>query len=38
MTSDGLPFILLRGIGEAFVAKDVPLDAVRAFLSEDLAR
>lgn len=36
MTSDGLPFILLRGIGQAFVAKDVPLDRVRAFLSDDL--
>lgn len=29
-----LTFILVRGIGEAFVAKDVDPDAVRAFLSE----
>jgi hypothetical protein len=32
MTADGLPFILARGIGDAFVAKGVPLDAVTAFL------
>jgi 3-dehydroquinate synthase len=29
-----LTFILTRGIGQAFVAEDVPADAVHAFLSE----
>ncbi|MEL6952063.1 MAG: 3-dehydroquinate synthase [Pseudomonadota bacterium] len=32
-----LRFILARGIGEAFVASDVPRDAVRAVLTEALA-
>lgn len=36
-TADGLPFILSHGIGRAFVAKSVPLTAVEAFLTEDLA-
>ncbi len=36
MTADGLPFILARGIGDAFVAKGVPLAAVTAFLEADL--
>jgi 3-dehydroquinate synthase len=36
-TSDGLPFILARGIGDSFLAKDVPLSAVRDFLHADLA-
>ncbi|WP_448579216.1 3-dehydroquinate synthase [Thermaurantiacus sp.] len=31
----GLPFILVRGIGQAFVARDVPLQAVRAFLEAE---
>jgi len=35
-TSAGLPFILARGIGEAFVAKDVALAEVQAFLASDL--
>jgi 3-dehydroquinate synthase len=30
----GLTFVLARGIGRAFVAKDVDADAVRAFLTE----
>lgn len=33
-----LTFILARGIGESFIAKDVDPAAVRAFLAEDLAR
>ena len=36
-TSDGLPFILARGLGDSFVAKDVPLRAVEAFLAADLS-
>lgn len=32
-----LTFILSRGIGKAFIARDVPADAVRAFLSDQLA-
>jgi hypothetical protein len=28
-----LPFILARGIGKAFVARDVPLAEVEAFLA-----
>jgi len=37
MTADGLPFILARGIGDAFVAKGVPMEAVTAFLADELA-
>jgi shikimate kinase / 3-dehydroquinate synthase len=33
-----LTFILARGIGESFIAKDVPEDDVRAFLLRDLQR
>ncbi|MBY0363485.1 MAG: 3-dehydroquinate synthase [Phreatobacter sp.] len=33
-----LTFILARGIGESFIAKDVDPAAVRAFLAADLAR
>ena len=36
-TSDGLPFILARGLGDSFLAKDVPLEAVEAFLAADLS-
>jgi 3-dehydroquinate synthase len=36
MDAGTLPFILLRGIGEAFVAKDVDLSDVAAFLDEQL--
>ena len=36
MTADGLPFILARGIGDAFVAKGIAMDAVTAFLADDL--
>ncbi len=32
-----MAFILSRGIGQAFVARDVPPDDVRAFLAEDIA-
>jgi 3-dehydroquinate synthase len=34
--SSGLPFILARGIGDAFVAKGVPLAEVEAFLAREL--
>jgi 3-dehydroquinate synthase len=30
-----LTFILVRGIGEAFIARDVPADAVRSFLADE---
>jgi 3-dehydroquinate synthase len=33
-----LTFILARGIGQSFIAKDVDPEAVRAFLGEELAR
>ena len=33
-----LTFILTRGIGEAFIAKDIPGDKVEAFLKEQLAK
>jgi 3-dehydroquinate synthase len=37
--ADGrLTFILMRGIGRAFVARDVEADAVRGFLDRELAR
>ena len=32
-----LTFILSRGIGEAFIARDVPAEAVRAFLTDKLS-
>ncbi|MGD9739119.1 MAG: 3-dehydroquinate synthase [Bauldia sp.] len=32
-----LTFILMRGIGQAFIARDVPTDDIRAFLVEKLA-
>jgi 3-dehydroquinate synthetase len=32
-----LTFILARGIGEAFVARDVATDDLRAFLDRELA-
>jgi 3-dehydroquinate synthase len=34
-TDRGLPFILVRGIGRAFIDHGVPLDAVRAFLAAE---
>jgi 3-dehydroquinate synthase len=37
-TADGLPFVLARGLGDAFLAKDVPLGDVEAFLADELAR
>ena len=38
MDAGTLPFVLLRGIGEAFLAKDVVLDDVAAFLDRELQR
>jgi 3-dehydroquinate synthase len=37
MSGGTLPFILARGIGQAFVARDVPLGEVEAFLGEIVA-
>ncbi len=37
MESDTLPFLLMKGIGEAYLARDVALDDVAAFLDEQLA-
>lgn len=37
LDSGTLPFILLRGIGNAFVARDVTLHDVAAFLDDELA-
>lgn len=37
MDAGTLPFVLLRGIGQAFLAKDVKLDEVAAFLDGQLA-
>lgn len=36
MDAGALPFVLLRGIGEAFLARDVELTDVAAFLDEEL--
>lgn len=36
-TSDGLPFILARGPGDSFLAKDISLKAVETFLAADLS-
>ena len=36
MDAGTLPFVLLRGIGEAFLARDVELSDVAAFLDEEL--
>ena len=38
MDAGTLPFVLLKGIGEAFLAKDVALDEVATFLDGELAR
>ena len=38
MDAGTLPFLLLRGIGAAYVAKDVDLDDVAAFLDAQLGR
>jgi 3-dehydroquinate synthetase len=32
---EGFTFVLAKGIGKAFVARDVPEEAVRATLAED---
>jgi 3-dehydroquinate synthase len=37
MDAGTLPFLLMKGIGETFVAKDVELSDVAAFLDEELA-
>jgi 3-dehydroquinate synthase len=37
MSAGTLPFILARGIGKAFVARDVPLGDVEAFLGDIVA-
>jgi 3-dehydroquinate synthase len=37
MDAGTLPFLLMRGIGETFLAKDVNLDEVATFLDEELA-
>ena len=31
-----LTFILARGVGEAFIARDVPADKVRAFFGSEI--
>jgi 3-dehydroquinate synthase len=38
MDAGTLPFVLLKGIGEAYLARDVELVDVAAFLDEELAR
>jgi len=38
MDAGTLPFLLLNAIGEAFLAKDVELADVAAFLDQELAR
>ena len=38
MDAGTLPFVLLRGIGEAFLDKTVPLNDVAAFLDGELRR
>jgi 3-dehydroquinate synthase len=38
MDAGTLPFVLMKGIGEAFLAKDVALDEVARFLDAELAR
>jgi 3-dehydroquinate synthase len=37
MDAGTLPFLLMRGIGRTFMATDVDLDDVSAFLDEELA-
>lgn len=37
VSKDQIVFILARGIGQAFIASDVPLDAVSATIAESLA-
>lgn len=38
MDAGTLPFLLMRGIGQTFLAKDVNLDDVAAFLDDELKR
>jgi 3-dehydroquinate synthase len=38
MDAGTLPFVLMKGIGEAFLARDVALEDVARFLDEELGR
>lgn len=38
MDAGSLPFVLMKGIGQAFLAKDVALDDVASFLDSELQR
>ena len=38
VTRGALNFILTRGIGQSFIAKDVPVSEVRAFLVEKIGQ
>ena len=38
MDAGTLPFLLMRGIGQAFLANDVNLDEIAVFLDDELAR
>ncbi len=38
MDAGTLPFVLMKGIGQAFLARDVALDDIARFLDEELAR
>jgi 3-dehydroquinate synthase len=38
MDAGTLPFLLMRGIGQTFLAKDVDLADIAAFLDGELAR
>jgi 3-dehydroquinate synthase len=38
MDTGTLPFVLLKGVGQAFLARDVALDEVARFLDAELAR
>ena len=37
MDAGTLPFVLMKGIGQAFLARDVELADVAAFLDQELA-
>ena len=37
VSGGNLPFLLMRGIGATYLAKDVALDDVAAFLDEELS-
>ena len=38
MVAGSLPFVLMKGIGEAFLAKDIGLRDVADFLDQELSR